>query len=155
LIYVLNYLFVEIIVILVAQCINSLFYFRLFRINGYFQCVSLSYFLLIEVQRASYFVILPILYVLSLIISLQKHLSAIISHLKHLDLKTIHQHHYRKTLESCFFYAVINLLLRGIEPDHLQYTIAIFCVFFFSFSLYYETLRAMFVRLPIIKLAAF
>ena len=118
---------IEIILIMVAQCINSLFYFRVFRINGYFQCVSLSYFLLIDVQRVSYFVILPILYVLGLLISLQKHLSAIISHLEHLDLKKIYQHHHRKTLESCFFYVVINLLLRGIEPENLQFTVAIYC----------------------------
>jgi hypothetical protein len=110
---------VEIIVILVAQCINSLFYFRVFRINGYFQCVSLSYFLYIELQRASDLVILPFLYVLALIGSLQKHLSTIISHLEHLDLETIHQHHYRKTLVSFFLYAVFNLLLRGIKPENL------------------------------------
>ena len=110
---------VEIIVILVAQCINCLFYFRVFRINGYFQCVLLSYFLYIELQRALDLVILPFLYVLALIGSLQKHLSAIISHIEHLDLETIHQHHYRKTLVSCFFYAVFNLLLRGIKPEHL------------------------------------
>ena len=124
----------EIIVILVAQCINSLFYFRLFHINGYFQCVLLSYFLYIELQRASYFVILPILYVFSLIISLEKHLSAIMSHLEHLehrDLKSIYRHQCRKTLESCFFYAVLNLLLSGIGSDPLQVTtVAIFCTSF-------------------------
>ena len=125
----------EIIVILVAQCINSLFYFRLFHINGYFQCVLLSYFLYIELQRASYFVILPILYVLSLIISLQKHLSAIISHLKDPDLELNHWDQYKKTLESCFFYAVFNLLLSGIESDPVQVTaVVIFCTSFTVYS---------------------
>lgn len=81
-----------------------------------------------ELQRASYFVILPILYVLGLILSLEKRLSAVISHFEKFDLNTTHQHHYMMTLESCFFYAVINVLLRGIEPAHLQFTVTIFCI---------------------------
>ena len=129
-------IYVEIIVILVAQCINCLFYFRLFHINGYLQCVLFSCFLYIELQRVSYLVLILailmyIFYVLRFGISMTNHVSAIIRHLEHLDLQTMFQrHHYRNILVSCFFYALFNLLFTGIQAvltEDVHLTVTMFC----------------------------
>jgi hypothetical protein len=127
-------------VILVTQCINCLFYFRLFHINGYLQCVLFSYFLYIELQRVSYLVLIPaiLMYVLKFGISMTNHVSAIISHLEHLDLQTMFQcHHYRNILVSCFFYALFNLLFTGIQAvltEDVHLTVTMSCTIHFKLA---------------------